>query len=246
MLCFKVKKFGLYFYLSFILFFSSEVLAEIKENNADKNVPQKIHANYHVKASFFALPITAKITVAKIEPQIYQANIKLSSPFFKVDQKETAKIHECKIQLLEISSKGSRLGAIDCDEKISLSWPDKRVSYRDGENKPHHYVAPFEPTGFTSLFAHQFISLAQNDVIASKQKALTYTQSSRGWRMDYVNVGLDKGVKNRFFDNEVQATRFIVTREDLSQEDAPSIWYKPEKLGALPLKMTMKLGVFRV
>lgn len=205
---------------------------------------KSIHANYQVKASFFALPITAKITVEKIAPEIYQASIKLNSPFFKVDQKETARIQQCQVELQHITSQGSRMGSEDWNENITITWPKKQVTYQNGEKKAYSYYAHYAPTGFTSLFAHQFASLARQT--QQKHKVLTYTQSSSGWRMDYINRGRAEAIKSKFYDEPVHADKFVIPRDDVDQEDFPSIWYKPETLGAFPLKMAMKLGVFRI
>lgn len=228
-------------------------LTEWVQANESSDPVQEIRANYQLKASFFALPITAKISVKKLKPEIYQASINVSSPFIKVDQKETARIKQCSIELLEITSTGKRMGADDWDESVSVSWPQKAVTYQDAKKKRHEYLAVHEPTGFTSLFAHQFIFLgnmfAQNQINQPsnfKSKTLIYTQSSNGIAMSFEAKGRMETIKNKFFEQPVHADKFVISHESIGNEDLPSIWYFPEKLGAFPLKMAMKLGVFKI
>lgn len=215
-------------------------LANQPEPSQDQR--KKITAEYQVKASFFALPIKARISVERLEQDIYVASVKLKSPFFKVVQSEKARIQQCSLELLSIDSLGDRVGAKSWDEHVEVKWPEKLVSYQDeGEQFPE-YQAEFLPTGFVSIFAHQYMSYHSQ----KNQQSLSYTQSKKGWRIDYRNEGLEKSLSNKFYKDSVDAIRFIIPREDMKTDDLPSIWYVPEKLGSFPLRMSMKLGVFHI
>jgi hypothetical protein len=208
----------------------------------EKKIPEVINAHYQVKASFFALPIKAKISVKKLEQNKYQASINLKSPFFKVSQTEVARIQSCQLKLLSVHSTGGRIGASDWDEKVNISWPSRMVSYVDGNNKTTKYKSTKEPTGFTTIYAHQYLAINKHiDYLR-----LMYVQSKKGWQMDHKYRGVDTNVQNRFFDKNVEAHRFINPRGDLQESDMPTVWFTPDALGAFPLKMAMKLGVFRV
>src|SRR5690606_10854172 len=148
----------------------------------------------------------------------------------------TARIKNCQVELLTIRSEGSRMNSDDWDEWIQITWPDRLVTYQDGQKKQFAYKAEFTPTGFTSLFAHQFAALAEQQT-KPVPKALTYTLSSRGWRMDFIHEGRTENLKNKLFDKDVSADKFVIPRQGMSGEDVPSIWYKTEALGSFPLKM---------
>ncbi len=226
------------FVMSFFLI--SEVSAADQESSRDDL--KKITAEYQVKASFFALPIKAKISVERLEEGIYVASVKLKSPFFKVVQSEKARIQQCSLELLSIDSMGNRLGDKPWDEHVEIKWPEKVVSYQDeGEHFPE-YQAEFLPTGFVSIFAHQYISFNKQ----KNQQALTYTQSKKGWRIDYQTLDAGNRITSKFFDEPVQTIRFIIPREGMKTDDMPSVWYAPEHLGSFPLLMSMKLGVFHI
>jgi len=245
--------------LFFLLTFTQWVQA-----NESSALVHEIRANYQLKASFFSLPITVKIGVKKINQEIYQASINLNSPFLKVEQKETARIKQCSIELLEIKSKGSRVGAQDWDESVSVSWPQKLVSYQDGKNNNHEYLALSEPTGFASLFAHQFVflrslseqsqsktfehesSMQESSQSNSMSKTLIYTQSVSGWPVIFEVKERAETTKNKFFGHPVPADKIEISLAGNEEEDLPTVWYYPEKLGAFPLKMAMRLGVLKI
>ena len=204
--------------------------------------PEKIEAKYRVKASFFALPLKAKITIRKLEKAQYSADIFLKSPFFKVDQQEVARIQQCNVELVSVKSKGKRIGANDWDEKVQVKWPERQVTYLYDEGKRKEYRASQSPTGFTSFFAHQYTALFKKN----KNKQLTYTQSSKGWETSFLYKGIDKKVANHYFDNAVSAERFVTPRPNTLEADMPTVWYMPAELASIPLKMAMKLGVFKL
>lgn len=211
-------------------------LAETEQN------AQKITANYQVKAGFFPLPIKARISVEQIDHERYQASIVIKSPVFKVNQQEIARIRACNVELLEVRSKGDRIGADSWDEQIRITWPSKEVHYQDGEKLKQSYTASHTPTGFVSFFAHQYSALHKKQ----KQNTLLYTQSAKGWPTGFIYKGLDASVDNLYFRKGVDAYRFVTPRKGMDEADMPTVWYVPDKLGAFPVHMSMKLGVFRV
>ncbi len=206
------------------------------------SAPELIEADYRVKASFFALPLKAKITIRKLEQHNYSAEILLKSPFFKVDQKESARIQQCSVELLSLTSQGSRIGSDDWNETVEVSWPTRRVTYTYDEGKQKSYRARYAPTGFTSFFAHQYTSLFQEH----KNKTLIYTQATQGWETGYEYKGIEPALAHSFFKQAVAAERFITPREEMEEQDMPTVWYATEHLASIPLKMSMKLGMFRV
>ncbi len=201
-----------------------------------------ISADYQIKASFFALPMNSKIKLERLGENVFQASVKLRSPFFDLDQKEKALIKNCSVQLQEVESKGSRVGAKEWDELAKIEWPSRKVDYyRHGELHTS-YQAEHEPSGFTSLFAHQYTSIKKKEA----HKVVSYAQSSKGWRSDYLYKGKDKNVKSKYYRKKRDAERLVTPRPEMEEKDMPTVWYTPETLGAFPLKMTMKLGVFKI
>jgi len=207
---------------------------------------QRFEADYQVKTSFFPLPIRAVIVVERVEPDIYLASVKVKSPFFKVDQIEKARIVDCNVQLLEVESEGDRVGAKPWKEHVIVDWPERVVNYRfqdmGGKENVYEYQVSEIPTGFVSFFAQQYVALSSG----KENVSLVYTQSEKGWLLESRYKGVDKDVSNKFYKDEVNAHRFLVPRRNMDEKDMPNIWYKPGDLGSFPLKMAMKLGVFRL
>src|SRR5690606_16540440 len=98
------------------------------------------------------------------------------------------------------------------DETVTLSWPEKRVNYHDkADGVSSEYLAQYPPSGFASFFAHQYIALKKNRA----HSTLLYTQSSKGWRTDFIGKGYDRNLDNRFFDEPVDAYRFQIPRQGM-------------------------------
>ncbi len=202
---------------------------------------QQLTAKYQIKASFFPLPVEAEIIVAQIEPDIYEARIKFESRFLKVQQSERARIQNCEVQLLAIESAGRRSGAGVWDETVEVVWPEQVIHYHYDKNKQVSYQSEYPPTGFATLFAHQFLSLNKNE----QEKKLVYTQSKNGIPFSYQLLSREEEVKTRLSLEKIKTRHFIVLRGK-NDEHPPSIWYALEEQGAFPVKMAIKLGVFNI
>lgn len=222
---------------------SSWSLAEAQQNQKNEQGVQKITANYQVKAGFFPLPIQARIAVEQIDHERYQASIVIKSPVFKVDQQEVAQIRACKIELLEVRSEGDRVGVDSWNEQIHITWPTQEVHYQNGEYLKQSYAASHTPTGFVSFFAHQYSALLRKQ---QKRITLLYIQSAKAWPTSFIFKGKDASVENAYFREARDAYRFVTPRKDMDEADMPTVWYVPDTLAAFPLRMSMKLGVFRV
>jgi len=201
-----------------------------------------LDSEYKISASFFALPIDAKIRIEKLQQKIYRATVIIRSPFFDLDQIETVEVEQCNVRLVELSSEGNRVGVDDWQDKAVVEWPNKKVNYHRKDKQSSQYRVRLAPSGFTSFFAHQYTSLMKKEI----EKQVAYLNDKRGVVNHYRYQGRDQKVKTKLYRKKIEADRFVILRKKGDEKDFPNIWYQPEKIGAFPLKMKMKLGVFTI
>jgi hypothetical protein len=232
------KQYGVIFFF-LVSYFGT---AHSSENIKPQIPLQELTAKYQIKASFFPLPVDAEIIVAQLEPHVYEARIQLDSRFLKVKQSERARIQNCEVQLLAIESTGSRSNADDWNERVEVFWPEQRVNYHYDNDQQVSYRAEYSPTGFATLFAHQFVSMQKGD----SEKTLLYTQSKKGVIFSYRLMSRSDEIKSKLTRKKIQAQHFAVLRGGSKDEHPPGIWYVVEEQGAFPVKLAIKIGVFTI
>lgn len=234
------KCYVLSFPVFFFFFFLSPVYSS--ESVKPEVVLQELTAKYQIKASFFPLPVDAEIIVEQLAPDIYEARIHLESRFLKVKQRERARIQNCEVQLLAIDSIGSRSNADDWNERVEVLWPEQVINYFYDEGKQVSYQSGHPPTGFATLFAHQFLSIHKNET----EKKLLYTQSKKGVIFSYELLNRTDEIKNKLTRKKIKAQHFVVLRGGARDDHPPAIWYAFEEQGAFPVKLAIKIGVFTI